>query len=47
MSDELAEISLSLLPDGAHVKILGAGHYVHADQPNRFARAVNEFLGSI
>jgi pimeloyl-ACP methyl ester carboxylesterase len=47
VSDELVETSLSLLPDGAPVKILGAGHNIHADRPNRFSRVVNEFLGSI
>ncbi|MCB0063689.1 MAG: hypothetical protein KDE19_16315, partial [Caldilineaceae bacterium] len=47
LSDEFVETSVSLLPDGSYVKILGAGHNVHADRPNQFSRAVNEFLGSI
>jgi esterase len=38
---------LSLLPNGRGVEVPGAGHWVHADQPEAFKTALKQFFDSV
>lgn len=38
---------LPLIADVTHVRIEGAGHVIHADQPERYIEVVREFLDSV
>lgn len=44
VSDADAALYLKYLPDGRAMQITGAGHSLHARQPDEFARAVLPFL---
>lgn len=45
MTDEEAERTVGLLPDGKLVKWPDSGHGMHAQFPERFVEAVREFFG--
>lgn len=42
----LAASCVKLLPDAVHVKIPGAGHRVHLDQPDAATQAIRKFLAA-
>ncbi|MEV0245753.1 alpha/beta hydrolase [Nocardia sp. NPDC050712] len=46
MADEHVRRALSLLDNGSHVYVAGAGHAVHADAPAAVAGALQEFLAA-
>ena len=47
LEDEPAQRAASLLPDGQHIKIQGAGHNVHNTQPEAALQAAVQFFQSI
>jgi 3-oxoadipate enol-lactonase len=46
LSDEQAELALSELPNGAVLRVPGAGHAIHAYRPREFVDAIVRFVGA-
>ncbi|MET3575310.1 2-succinyl-6-hydroxy-2,4-cyclohexadiene-1-carboxylate synthase [Bhargavaea ullalensis] len=42
--DEIAKRMLGMLPDARHIRVAGAGHAVHVENPERFATIVKEAI---